>query len=104
MKIPVTKKDAFKVYVVKYWLSTGVFESNAELGYISDPSGVTYIHLLNEKGDREGWDSLRLGTDAVLTKSEAEELVHSLAAKKVRSLDNQREKVLKRAKNPWRKK
>lgn len=92
----------FRVWVVRYWRTYGVFESHAIKAW--DGRTSEYVYLTDPEGERNRlYPFLRRGQDVVDTKDEVMPLIKKLAAKKLRSLDKQKKKIQELAKDPWRK-
>jgi hypothetical protein len=95
-------EPVFKVWVTRYWLTEGVFESHAITAW--EGRGRKYVYLSNASGTRvAGYPFLRQGSDVTNSKEEAKQLVHKLAGRRVKSLQKQIQKVQERAKDPWKK-
>ena len=97
-----TDEAVSKVWVTKYWLTEGIFESHAIKAW--DGRTGEYVYLSDASGKRDvRYPFLRRGFDVASSKEEAKQLVHKLAGRRVRSLQKQIQRVQERAKNPWKK-
>lgn len=88
--------EVFTGYCVKYALTSGIFEAE----FRTSSSGAPYAYRV---GDGL-YSSMRIGRDVFTSRGEAEAAARAMAERKLKSLEKQRVKLEKLAREPkWEK-